>query len=199
VYGTHLSNKALLNLKVHLLGIKAGIYALDRYGNLVRVNAKVLDLAKVRAHVYVLHNGNLAKVNAKVALAGLKIKGKVVVIDEHGNLLNGKALIALGGIKAGAGTKVGLNGAALNVGLSIDGTHSGGSGGPGNPGGGNGGGPGAGNGPGNPGGISHEIASLSPSERRTLKKKCSSVLANPVAYNRDAIQVCRVLAQLAGT
>ena len=57
--------------------------------------------------------------------------------------------------------------------------------------------------PGNPGdptgpGIGSEIAGLSSEERRELKMKCPSVVANPAAYNRDAVQVCRVLAQLAG-
>ena len=190
--GTRFSKKALLNLKVNVLGIKAGIYALDRYGNLVRVHAKVLGLAGAKARVYTLHNGNLVRVDAKVALAGLKVKGKVVVIDRHGNLLNGKAFIALGGVKAKAGTKVGLNGADLNVAISISGKRPG-TGGPGGPGGGQG--PG---GTGNPGSISREISSLSPSERKTLKRKCPSVLESPAAYNRDTVRVCRVLAELAG-
>ena len=47
-------------------------------------------------------------------------------------------------------------------------------------------------------GIGNEIASLSATERRELKRKCGAVLSNPAAYNRDAVQVCRVLAQLAG-
>jgi hypothetical protein len=194
-----LSNKALIKLKANILGIKAGIYVLDSYGNLVRINARIAEhFLKARANVYVLHHGSLVKVNAKVVLAGLYAKAKVYVLDKHGQILKGIAFVNLGGIKAKALAKVGTGGVAVKVGILIGGRKHHGPGGPGEPG----------QPPGNPGtpgntgtppsGVSNEIASLSDGERKQLKKRCVSVLSNPAAYSGDAVTVCRVLAQLAG-
>src|SRR5690348_12657376 len=38
---THFSDRALVKLKANVLGLKAGVYALDEYGNLVRVRARI--------------------------------------------------------------------------------------------------------------------------------------------------------------
>lgn len=138
----------------------------------------------------------LVKVSAKVALAGLKVKGKVFVLDRHGNLLKGKAFVGLGALKVKAAAKVGTKGVGVEVGISLGGNRPRTPGNPGNPGN-----PGDPNNPGNPGtppgGIGNEIASLSSYERAQLKKRCVSVLSKPASFNRDAVQVCRVLAQLA--
>jgi hypothetical protein len=192
------SNKALVKLRANVLGIKAGVYVLDRYGNLIRINVRAADLLKAKANIYVLRGGSLVKVSAKVALAGLKVKGKVFVIDRHGTLLKGKVFVGLGGLKAKVGAKVDLKPVSVKVGISLGGKKRPGT--PGTPG--TPGNPGNPNDPGNPnnppGGIDDGIAALSVHERNQLKKRCISVLSNPAAYNRDAVQVCRVLAQLAG-
>jgi hypothetical protein len=189
-----LHSKALVKLQLNILNIKAGIYVLDSYGNLIRVNAKIADqLIKAHANVYVLSHGKLVGINARVALAGLHAKAKVYVLDRHGNLLKSKAVVALGGLKAKVGAKVGTGGIDLKIGLSIGGKKPGGPGGPGGPGI-----PGGPGGPGTPGGIGNEIAGLSSHERLELKRKCVSVRSSPASYSRDAVQVCRVLAQLAG-
>jgi hypothetical protein len=188
------SNKALMKLRANVLGIKAGVYVLDRYGNLIRINVTAADLLRAKANIYALRGGSLVKVSAKVALAGLKVKGKVFVIDRHGNLLKGKVFVGLGELKAKVGAKVDLKPVSVKVGVSLGGNRPRTPGDPGNPGNPND--PGNRNNP--PGGIDDGIAALSAHERDQLKKRCVSVLSNPAAYNRDAVQVCRVLAQLAG-
>ncbi|MGE3873480.1 MAG: hypothetical protein AB7F74_11045 [Parvibaculaceae bacterium] len=193
-----LSQKALVRLKANILGIRAGVYVLDRYGNLVRVNARIADhILKARANAYVLQRGSLVKVNAKAVLLGLNAKAKVYVLDRHGNVLYGKAVIGLGGLKAKALAKAGTGGIAVKVGISVADRRHRAPGNPDNPGT-----PGTPGNPGTPGtpsgSIGNEIASLSAGERDQLKKRCVSVLDNPAAYSRDAARVCRVLAQLAG-
>lgn len=192
VLGSPLSHKALVTLKANILGIKAGVYVLDRYGHLVRINVWTADhILKAKANAYVLQGGSLVKVNAKAALAGLKVKGKVLVLDRRGDILKGKVFVGLGGLKAKVGAKVATSGIGVKVAISLGGKKPRTPGNPGNP-----------NNPGNPGtppgGIGAEVASLSASERTRLQKRCVSVMSNPTAYNRDAVTVCRVLAQLAG-
>jgi hypothetical protein len=98
---TRLGDRAIVKLKANLLGIKAGVYALDEYGNLVRVKGRIGDrFLTTNANVYVLRHGSLAKVNANADLAGLDVKAKVYVLDRHGRLLDGKAFVRLGGLKA---------------------------------------------------------------------------------------------------
>lgn len=195
ILGSPLSHKALVTLKANILGIKAGVYVLDHYGHLVRINARTADhILKAKANVYALQGGSLVRVNAKAALAGLKVKGKVLVLDKHGDILKGKAFVGLGGLKAKVGAKVATSGIGVKIAISLGGKKPRTPGNPGNPG--------NPNNPGNPGtppgGIGAEVASLSASERTRLQKRCVSVMSNPAAYNRDAVTVCRVLAQLAG-
>src|SRR4029078_7455672 len=40
---THYSNRSLVKLKANVLGVKAGVYVLDNYGHLVRINARIAD------------------------------------------------------------------------------------------------------------------------------------------------------------
>lgn len=133
------------------------------------------------------------KAKVKVSVGGINgLTGKVGanVLGKNGNLVGAKAKVGLGGptgLNARASAKVGTGGANVKVGLSLGGPGTGGPDGPGGPGG-----------PGTSTGIGRELAGLSSFERAQLKKKCASVLASPGAYNRDAVQVCRVLAQLAG-
>jgi hypothetical protein len=187
-------NKALAILKVELLKAKIGVYVLDKKGHLVRVDVKIATRAlKANAHAYVLgKNGALVKVSAKVALAGLKAKTKVYVLDQNGMLLGANARAMLGGpngLKAKIGANAGTSGVNVNLGLSVGGNN----GGPGGPGG-----PGTPGGPGSQTSIAGKISAMSPGERRELKKKCGAVLASPSSYDRDAVLVCRVLAQLTG-
>jgi hypothetical protein len=234
VFGsTPLSHKALLKLKAKVLGIKAGVYVLDSYGNLVRINARIADhILKAKANVYVLQHGSLVKIYAKAALADLNAKAKIYVLDNHGHVLHGKAFVSLGNLKAkayvkvldkhdkilAANVRVGLGGpvrlkakAGANVGtsganvrvsllLGLNGRHHPGPGG--GPGSGTGGDDGDNGNNGNNGGtnagISREIAALSNSERRELKRKCPAVLSSPASYTADAVRVCRVISQLAG-
>ena len=221
----HFSKKALVKLKVSVVGIRAGVYVLDSYGNLVRVNTRIADhLVKAKAKVYVLQHGSLVKVYANARLAGLNAKAKIYVIDKYGNILNGKAFVSLGGLKAkitakalnkngkrlAANAKIrlggtaalkaranaGTNGVKVQVALGLGLLNGGSPGGPGNGNGGNNGNNGGNNG--NNGAIGREIASLSASERRQLMRKCPSVLSSPASYSAEAVRVCRVVGQLAG-
>ena len=227
ILGPTPSNRALLRLKANVLGIEAGVYVVDNYGNLVRINARIADrLLNAKANAYVLKNGSLVKVYGDARLARLNAKAKVYVLDKDGHVLDGKVFVGLGALKAKvAADALGKNGKILDANAKLrlgsaaglkttavadagkSGVNANVSLGLGLR---NGAGAGAGSGNGNAGsgnsgnssasnaGISREIAGLSASERRQLMRKCPSVLSSPASYSADAVRVCRVVGQLAG-
>jgi len=197
-YGTfHSPTKVIVvaKLKLELLHAKAGVYVLGKHGELVRVSTKIAleHILRANAKVFVLSKGNLIRVNARVALLGIKGKAKVYVLDGH-DLLKAKALIAFGGhegLTTKVGAKVGTSGAVVQIGLSLGNIHH-----PGN--GNNGSNTGGSNGSTISGTLNSAVAGLSADERGELKRKCPSVLISPASYTRDAVRVCQVLSQLSG-
>ena len=139
--------------------------------------------------------GNIAGADANLALGSgpvsLEADGGANAGTTGGG---GNANLALGSgpvsLEANGGANAGTTGSGGNANVAL--SRNGGSGN--NNGGSN-------NGSGANGtnlGISQEIASLTAGERRSLTRKCPAVLSNPAAYTRDAVRVCRVVAQLAG-
>lgn len=112
-----------------------------------------------------------------------------------------------GGGAAGASASVGFGGATGDASVGIGAGPSAGA----ELGidlGGIGGAPGAPGAPGGPGGIgapgaglstgqiAQSVDALSPQERARLARKCKDVLANPGAFSRETVAVCRVVASL---
>lgn len=111
-----------------------------------------------------------------------KVKLKVKVGDTAGS--KAKAKVGLSGpakTKAKVGAKVATKSVGAKVAVPSDGS--------------DGGGYDVGS---NDDSIGNELAGLSSYERLRLKRKCVYVLSSPASFNRDAVQVCRVLAQSAG-
>lgn len=118
------------------------------------------------------------KAKLKLTVGGTKARVGAKVLGDKSKIVGAKTKVGLGGpsaLKAKVGTTVRTDSVGVKVGLSAGNNDGGG---------------------GDDGGISHEIAGLSSYERLQLKRKCAYVLSSPASFNRDAVQVCRVLAGL---
>ena len=176
------------------------------------------------ANLFVGHKHAGGKVNVFASTGPVVLKGDAGanVLGGEGNIAGADANLALGSgpvsLEADGGANAGTTGGGGNANLALGsgpvsleangGANAGttGSGGNANVALSRNGGSGNNNGGSNNGsgangtnlGISQEIASLTAGERRSLTRKCPAVLSNPAAYTRDAVRVCRVVAQLAG-
>jgi hypothetical protein len=139
-----------------------------------RVNSKLIG--GIHAKASVLSNKELAKVCVNAgggSGCGTGDRGKLLgLIDTRLGLLNQASLLNL----------------CLSVGGSCGGRVATNPGGPGNPG--NPGGPGT---PGNPDGpTSVSDSRLSGGERQALARKCPTILRNPMSFDTDLVQLCKL-------
>ena len=148
------------------------------------VKAKVL----VGKHGSYGKHGKLAKVTAVIGTKPLDAKAKVLV----GNVAKAKVFASLGG-KTKVKGQLAVAGVSANVNLGLN---LGGIGGN-NPGGNNGTPPGSSPGGGSsPGAMASTFRDLSTHDQSLLSRKCSAVLAVPARFDRDMVELCRIIATL---
>ena len=148
-------------------------------GGILRVNSRILK-SQIKAKITALSTKDLLKVCVGIGGGGgcnTGSRSKLLgLIDTRLGVLSGKQLVSL----------------CLNIGSSgcgiVGGGTGGGGGGPGGKGGGGKGGGGA--------ILPAALAGMSDSEIAVRQRQCKSVLAQPVFYERNLVQLCELLRKL---